>query len=191
MNPLEAAAALFGVAAVWLTTRENVWCWPLGLVNVALSGVVFYEARLYADAGLQVVYIALCLYGWYQWLHGGPEKGTLGVSRTPAAWLVGLAALGVATAGLLGLALRSLTDASLPFWDSSTAAFSLVAQAMQARKWIENWPIWIAVDLVYVGMYVYKELFIMAALYLIFLGLAVMGLRQWSRSIARTRPAAR
>ncbi len=187
MNPLEAAAALFGVVAVWLTTRENVWCWPLGLVNVALSGIVFYEARLYADAGLQVVYVALCLYGWYQWLRGGPGKGALRVSRTPGAWLVGLFALGAWTAVLLGLALRSLTDASLPFWDSSTTAFSLVAQGMQTRKWIENWPIWIAVDLVYVGMYVYKELFLMAALYLVFLVLAVMGLRQWSGSMAGTR----
>jgi nicotinamide mononucleotide transporter len=186
LSPYEGAAVAFGVAAVWLTTLENVWCWPLGLVNVTLSAIVFYEARLYADTGLQGVYFLLCLYGWYGWLRGGPGQGVLSVSRTPKRWLFVLTAVGVTTAGLLGLGLRSYTDAALPFWDSSTTAFSLVAQAMQTKKWIENWPVWIAVDLVYVGMYVYKSLFLMAGLYLIFLLLAVIGLLNWWRSMSRT-----
>src|SRR5262245_7290269 len=189
MSPTEVAAFLFGVAAVWLTTRENAWCWPLGLVNVALSGVVFYTARLYADTGLQAVYFALCLYGWYAWLRGGEDHGALAVSRTPRRWLAALTALGVATAIVLGLALRRFTDASLPFWDSSTTAFSLVAQAVRTRKWIENWPLWIAVDAVYVGMYVYKSLFLMAGLYLVFLALAVLGYAEWTRSL-RSRACA-
>ncbi len=190
MSPYEVAAVAFGVAAVWLTTRENVWCWPLGLVNVALSAIVFSEAKLYADTGLQAVYFALCLYGWYEWVRGGPGHGALQVSRTPRRWLAVLTVLGVATAVLLGLALRRYTDASLPFWDSSTTAFSLVAQAMQTRKWIENWPIWIAVDVVYVGMYVDKALFLMAGLYLIFLVLAVIGFVEWGKSMTGSGPAA-
>jgi nicotinamide mononucleotide transporter len=191
MSAPEVAAFLFGVAAVWLTTRENPWCWPLGLLNVALSAVVFYEARLYADTGLQAVYVALCLYGWHAWLRGGEDHGALLVSRTPRRWLGALTAAGIATAVFLGLALRHFTDASLPFWDSSTTAFSLVAQALQTRKWIENWPLWIAVDAVYVGMYVYKSLFLMAGLYLVFLALAVLGYFEWRRSLrARERTAA-
>jgi nicotinamide mononucleotide transporter len=190
MSPTEIAAFLFGVLAVWLTTRENPWCWPLGLVNVALSGIVFYEARLYADTGLQGVYFALCLYGWYAWLRGGEHHGALAVSRAPRRWLAGLAAAGALFAVLFGFALRRFTDASIPFWDSSTTAFSLVAQALQTRKWIENWPLWIAVDVVYVGMYVYKSLFLMAGLYLIFLALAVLGHREWTRSLAARERAA-
>jgi nicotinamide mononucleotide transporter len=189
MSPYEIAAVAFGVAAVWLTTRENPWCWPLGLVNVALSAVVFYEARLYADTGLQAVYFGLCLYGWYAWLRGGPGQGALAVSRAPRRWLVLLCGIGLAAAVLLGLALRRFTDASLPFWDSSTTAYSLVAQALQTRKWIENWPLWIVVDVVYVGMYVYKSLFLMAGLYLVFLALAVLGLAEWRKSIAATAEA--
>jgi nicotinamide mononucleotide transporter len=190
MSPAEIAAVLFGVAAVWLTTRENPWCWPLGVVNVALSGIVFYRARLYADTGLQGVYFALCLYGWYAWLRGGEDHGALAVSRTPRRWLAAFAGMGVVVALLLGFALRRYTDASLPFWDSSTTAFSLVAQALQTRKWIENWPLWIAVDAVYVGMYVYKSLFGMAVLYLVFLALAVLGYAEWRRSLLGRRAAA-
>jgi nicotinamide mononucleotide transporter len=183
MNPYEVASVLFGVVAVYLTVRENVWCWPLGLVNVGLSAVVFWQAKLYADMGLQVVYVILCLYGWYEWLHGGADHGALPVSRSPRPTLGLLALLGTAGAGLLGLALARHTDASLPYWDSSTTSFSLVAQLMQTRKWFENWIVWIVVDVVYVGMYVYKSLYPMAGLYAVFLVLAVLGFREWKESL--------
>jgi nicotinamide mononucleotide transporter len=185
----EAVGVLFGIVAVWLTTRENVWCWPTGLVNVGLFIFVFYRARLYADMGLQVVYVALCLYGWYRWVHGGADGGTLPVSRTPARALVALGAAGAVGAALLGLTLHRHTDAALPFWDSSTTAFSLVAQWMQARKWIENWAVWIAVDVVYVGIYLQKRLYFTAGLYTVFVALAVLGLVSWRRSLAAARAA--
>jgi len=183
-NPWEAAGVLFGVVAVYLTVRQNVWCWPVGIVNVGLFIVVFAQARLYADMGLQVVYVGLCLYGWRKWLHGGPGHGTLAVSRTPRATLAGLVLLGAVFAAALGLTLYRHTDASIPFWDASTASFSLVAQLMQARKWVENWIVWIVVDAVYVGMYVHKELFPTAGLYAAFLVLAILGLREWRGSLA-------
>jgi nicotinamide mononucleotide transporter len=106
------------------------------------------------------------------------------VSRIPARALVLLSLLGCAGAALLGFTLYRHTDASLPFWDSSTTSFSLVAQWMQARKWIENWPLWIVVDLVYVGIYVYKRLYLTAGLYAVFVVLAAIGLLQWRRSLA-------
>lgn len=185
MSPYEIAGALFGALAVWLTARENVWCWPVGLLNVGLYVVVFHDARLYADMWLQVVYAVLCLYGWYAWLHGGAEHGALEVSRTPRRWRWPLLLLGSAGAALLGFLLQRRTDASLPYWDSSTTAFSLVAQWMQTRKWLENWLVWIVVDVVYVGMYLYKHLLPTAALYTVFLALAVMGVREWRKSLAR------
>jgi len=187
MSPLELAAAGFGAVAVWLTTRQNVWCWPTGLVNVALYILVFGEAKLYADMGLQVVYVALCLYGWYHWLHGGPDHGVLAVSRTRhPLWL---AAAGAAFAGILGAFLQRYTDASLPFWDASTTSYSLVAQWMQTKKWLENWHLWIAVDIVYIGMYVYKRLYLTAGLYAVFLALAVLGLRKWTKALPARAPA--
>lgn len=182
-SPYEIVGVLFGIVAVWLTTRENPWCWPLGLVNVGLFILVFHEARLYADMGLQVIYVILCLYGWHRWLRGGPGRGALPVSRAPRRALFLLASLGFAGALLLGFTLYRHTDASLPFWDSATASFSLLAQWMQARKWIENWAVWIVVDVVYVGMYVSKRLYPTAGLYAVFVGLAILGLVQWRRSL--------
>ena len=188
MDPLEIAGFVTGVVAVWLTVRQNVWCWPLGLVNVALFAVVFFRARLYADMGLQGVYFALCLYGWWKWLHGGAAHGPLPVGRTPRGWSLGLAGLAAVFAVGLGAFLSRATDAALPWLDSSLTAGSLAAQYLQARKWIENWWIWLAVDVVYVGMYVFKRLYLTAGLYAVFLGLAVAGFVEWRRALAGSAP---
>jgi nicotinamide mononucleotide transporter len=184
VDPYEAVAALTGAVAVWLTVRQSVWCWPLGLFNVALYAWVFAQARLYADMGLQVVYAGLCVYGWAHWSRGGPAGGALPVGRTPRGQLAGLALAGALFALGLGRFLHASTDASLPYWDASTTAFSLVAQYLQTRKWIENWPLWIAVDAVYVGIYVAKSLPFTAGLYALFLGLAAVGWRDWRRALA-------
>ncbi len=163
--------------------RQNVWCWPVGLVNVSLFIVVFFHARLYGSTALQGVYVALCLYGWYQWLHGGSDHGRLEVSRTPGTWALGLGVTGVAFSIALGLFLWQRTDAVLPFWDAGTTGFSLVAQWMTTRKWIETWLVWIVVDVVYVGMYLSQGLYPTAGLYAAFLVLAVLGLVEWRRSL--------
>jgi len=182
----EWTGAVFGVVGVWLTTREVVWCWPVGLVNVSLSALVFFHFHLYASAALQLVYVALSVYGWYEWLHGGKGDGRLAVSRTPPRWLAGLALGGAVFALALGSFLRYRTDAALPFWDAGTTAFSLVAQWMITRKWLESWLVWIPVDVVYVGMYLSQRLHAFAALYAVFLVLAVLGLLEWRRSMAST-----
>ena len=182
-SPLEIVAAIVGVVSVSLSVRQNIWSWPTAIVNVSLYVIVFYEAKLYADMGLQVVYIALSLYGWYQWLYGGANHSELPVTRIRARTGVILAAIGVAATALLGTVLHGHTNAALPFLDSATTATSLVAQWMMTRKLLENWMVWIAVDVVYVGMFIYKSLYVTAVLYAIFLGLAVAGHRQWKRSL--------
>ena len=189
MSPYEVAGVLSGIVAVWLTTRENVWCWPTGIVSVLLYVVVFGRQKLYAGMGLQVVYAALALYGWYEWLHGGAGHGPLAVSRAPAAAALPLALAGLVVGLALGLVLRSRTDAALPLWDAGTASFSLVAQAMQTRKWWENWIVWILVDVVLVGMYLAQGLYPTAALYAVYLGLAVVGLARWRRSLLAAESA--
>jgi nicotinamide mononucleotide transporter len=185
MNPYEAVAVAFGVLSVWLIARQKVWGWPVGLVNVVLFIVVFREARLYAAMGLQVVYVVLLLYGWHAWMRGGAGHGALLVRRTPRRAVAPIALAGAAGAVVLGAFLHTQTDASLPFLDATLTSFSLVAQGMQTRKWLENWLIWLVVDVAYVGMYFYKHLFLTAGLYAVFLGLAVVGWVEWRRTLEK------
>ena len=183
MDPLEVTAALFGIAAVYLSARQNVWNWPLGIINVALYVYVFYGARLYADMGLQVVYVVLAAYGWWHWLHGGTNRGTLRVSRVPTREIVLLAVAFIAGTTALTTFLTRATDASLPFADSALTAASLVAQYMMTRKYVECWLVWIVADVAYVAMFIYKSLWPTAGLYLVFTVLAVIGWHQWRASL--------
>jgi len=183
LSPLEIFAAAVGAWSVWLSVRQNVLSWPTAIVNVVLYTIVFYEAKLYADMGLQVVYAVLSVYGWYQWLYGGEGHTTLHVSRTTRSLAIRLALIAATSAVLLGSLLHRSTDAALPFMDSALTSASLVAQWMMTRKLLENWAVWIAVDVLYVGMFIYKGLYVTAVLYAVFLGLAVKGWIDWRKSI--------
>lgn len=183
MSPLEIFAAVVGAWSVWLSVRQNVLSWPTAIVNVVLYTIVFYEAKLYADMGLQVVYAILSVYGWYQWLYGGEGHTTLHVSRTTRSLAIRLALIAATSAVLLGSLLHRTTDAALPFMDSALTSASLVAQWMMTRKLLENWAVWIAVDVLYVGMFIYKGLYVTAVLYAVFLGLAVKGWIDWRNSM--------
>jgi nicotinamide mononucleotide transporter len=180
---LEIVAALFGVVSVYLSARENIWSWPTALANVLLSVPAYYAAKLYSDMGLQVVYAALSVYGWYEWLHGGEDRTELPVSRTPRRLVPLLVGIGVVTAALLGTLSARLTNASWPYLDASLTAASLIAQWMMTRKLLENWALWIAVDVVYVPLLAVKHLYEFAVLYVIFLGLAIAGHVEWRRSL--------
>jgi len=184
MTVLETLAVLLGFVGVWLTVREDWRCWPVGLVSVLSFAVVFWRARLYAAAALQVVYAGTQLYGWWAWRHGGEGDSALRVTRTPRRVLGALLVAGAVAAVFLAAGLRRFTDEALPVADAATTSFSLVAQVLTTRKWVENWPIWIVVDAVYVAMYFSQSLLPTAALYAAFLGLAVAGWRRWGRSMA-------
>lgn len=186
VNYVEVAAVITGFLCVWLYTRQNVWSWPTGLVSAALFIVVFFQARLYADMGLQGVYVALSVYGWYQWLYGGPEHGELAVSHLPrrVGWL--LAGLVVVGTGGMAWSLSTYTNAALPFWDSLTTVMSLAAQWMLAKKILENWLVWIVADVMYVVIFLYKALYLTAGLYVLFLILATLGFIRWRHSMQAT-----
>jgi nicotinamide mononucleotide transporter PnuC len=183
VNPLETVAALFGVISVYLSVKQNIWSWPAAIVNVGLYAFVFHASRLYADMGLQVVYIVISFYGWYEWLYGGKNRTELKVSRMARRLGAVLVAIGVASTFLLGTFLHSTTNAALPFLDSATTSTSLVAQWMMTRKLLENWVVWVAVDVVYIGMFIYKSLYVTSLLYFVFLVLSVMGYRQWKATL--------
>jgi len=182
MTILEAVAVLFGVLCVWLTIRQNIWCWPTGLVQVAIYIYIFFEVKLYSDLILHVIYVGLQVYGWNHWLRGGKDHGALVVTvlgwRCRIAWVVATLAV---TAGW-GYLMHRFTDASVPYGDAFTTVTSLVAQWLMARKRLESWLFWIVVDVVAIGIYWYKSLVLTSGLYAIFLILATLGWFEWRKS---------
>ncbi|PJE95809.1 nicotinamide mononucleotide transporter [Streptomyces carminius] len=175
-----------GALCVWLVARQHIANWPIGIANNLFFILLFTGAGLYADAGLQIVYIALAVYGWWSWVTGGPAAtgGRLPVTRTTArAWWVLLPATAAATVALT-LLLDGATDSTVPFWDALTTALSLAATYGQCRKKVESWYLWIAADIVYVPLYAYKGLYLTALLYLGFMALCVVGLLGWRRELA-------
>lgn len=183
MSPAEIAGTVLGVIGVALMVRQNAWGWPVGLVQVLISAWVFLEAKLYSDVLLQGFFFAIQAYGWWNWRKGssggdGPPVTRLG-ARAIAAWTV---TGGVATL-LWGEVMRRGTDAALPHWDAFILIFSIVSQWLQARKRLENWAGWMAVNVVAVGVYWVRDLRGFALLYLLFLAMAVWGHVSWRRAL--------
>ena len=176
---LEMIAAAFGLVCVWLSARQNIGCWPTGLINVSLYIAIFFHARLYSDMLLQVVYVFMQLYGWYTWLYGGSERTNLPLSRLPIRSMVLWCVVCLIGAGLLGLSMHLRTDAAFPYVDAFAAVASLIAQWLMARKIVESWLVWIVVNVVSIPMYFCKELHWTAGLYLVYLGLATWGWFAW------------
>lgn len=185
----EALGATTGVVCVWLAARSDFWTWPIGIANNLLYLVVFWRSRLYADALLQIVYVAISLYGIWRWRTGRGEAAVRPVERASAVEKgVVFVVVGVlAVAFALGLARWS--DSDVPWADGLTTAMSLGAQWLMSRRMLENWWVWIAADLIYVPLYLYKGLNVTAGLYAVFLLLCVSGLIEWRREIETRRAA--
>jgi len=178
---LEAFSFVTGAICVWFTVQQSIWNFPVGLANVAAYCFVFFQARLFADAGLQIVYFGLGLAGWYLWCRGGQDQTTLAIRPASRLELVILIAL--VWAGTLGLwQMLQRVGGSASFWDALTTSISLASQWLLNRKRLENWIGWIVVDMIYVPLYAYKELYLTALLYALFLIMAIMGLRAWRAS---------
>lgn len=182
---LEIVSFVLAVMTVWLTIRQTHWAWLFAILSSTTYGAVFIESRLYGDAGLQLIFILVSIWGWSQWLHGGVGHHALQVTRLGArgrwlcllAWLAGFA--------LLSLFLQRYTDTDVPHIDGFLTAGSLLGQFLLSRKKLENWHVWIAVDVLYVGLYIHKNLMLTALLYALFVAMAVMGLRAWRQSERR------
>jgi len=179
-QPIEAIAFVTGALCVWLVVKDHIWNWPIGLVNSAASVVVFWQAKLYGDGVLQVIYFVLGVYGWYWWLYGGEDKTKLTILKSPRAETMAVMVVSVVATGGLTAWLAHVHDAA-PFLDAATTVFSLAAQYLLTRKYVENWLFWIAVDIVYVPLYWWRGLYLMAVLYAVFLGMATAGYFEWRR----------
>lgn len=184
MSGLELFAAVLGVIAVWLTVKQNPWCWPIGLVMVLLYSWIFFEVKLYSDMLLQVVYALLQLYGWWQWTRPERVEDARQVSLLrPMPMLAGLA-VGLLASLALGAAMATWTDAAQPWLDAALTGFSLVAQVWMAQKRVQCWPLWAVLDVIFVGLFLYKGLYLTAALYALFTLIALRGWQQWRRDPA-------
>ncbi len=202
MSVYEIIGTVLGVIGVGLMIRQNVWGWPVGLVQVSVYAWVFFEAKLYSDALLQVFFFGIQAYGWWHWLTGGrgqdaelaqangsagPRQVGAGCLALPVTRLRGRAVVGWGVAGLVATAawgelMRRNTDAALPHWDAFILVFSLIAQWLQARKRLECWAGWMIVNVIAVGVYWTKDLRLTAGLYVIFFAMAAAGDRAWRKS---------
>jgi nicotinamide mononucleotide transporter len=188
-SALEFVAVVFGLTSVYLSTREHISSWPTAIVNVGIYSYLFWQWKWYADAGLQVFYLVLSVYGWYEWLYGGARHSPLAVTRASRAdWLVAVPAFVVAAA-CIGRVLDRYTDSPVPYLDASLTSASLVAQWMMTRKRLENWAIWLVADAVYVPVLLWRGNVFTSLQYAVFLVLAAMGWFSWRRSLRARQQA--
>jgi nicotinamide mononucleotide transporter len=185
---LEIAGLITTVIGIWLTTRRTLLCWPVVLAADVIYLIVFYRAQLLSDSLLQLFFVAFTLYGWWHWWRGVREEGEVRVVPLPMQSLVIALAAGAVGSFALGELAKRL-HAALPYLDATLTSFSLVGSWWQARKHIANWWLWIVVDLVYIGEYLYKDLWPTALLYAGLVALAALGLRDWRRAAAAAQTA--
>ena len=181
---LEIAAVVIALAMVGCNIRQVHWGWPLAAISSVMYFALFWRSRIYGDAALQVCFAVVAFWGWVQWLRGVRPDGTpLKVARLSGRGL----ALAIAACAVLwpavGLFLKTFTDTDVPWWDAFPTAVSLVGQFLLGRKYIENWAVWIVVNVVSVGLFAYKGLWLTVGLYAVFIALSVVGWRAWRRQL--------
>jgi nicotinamide mononucleotide transporter len=178
----EAFGFVTGAVCVWLVTKENLWNWPIGIANNLFFAVLFWKTRLYADFGLQWVYLVLGIYGWWEWLYGGKNRTALTITKASMFdWIAIAIFIPAGTWGMRAVLLAS-NDAA-PFLDAFTTILSLAAQYLLCRKRLENWFIWILADLIYVPLYLHRDLPLTALLYAAFIALCLLGLKRWRKDL--------
>ncbi|MBR7781257.1 nicotinamide riboside transporter PnuC [Undibacterium luofuense] len=179
---LELISFLLSVVTVWLNVRQLHWAWLFSIASSLMYGVVFYQSALYGDMALQIVFVAVSVQGWIWWLRGIEQRALPVTALTQRGQVAVFASWGLSFVAIAA-ALRMYTDSDVPYSDAFLTAGSLVGQYLLAKKRIENWLIWIAVDVLYVGLYLYKGLQLTAVLYGIFVLMAVQGWKRWKQDL--------
>lgn len=180
---IEIFGVITGFICVWLAARNNIWNFPVTIVSVFLYMVVFYRARLYADMGLQVYFLGMALYGWYYWIDRSESGEEIKPVRRITSTLIGIGIVVIALFTILfGTFLDRQTDAFSPYLDSLCAGGSLFGSFLLSRRILENWLVWIVVDVIYLYLYISKELYLTTILYLAYIVVAIIGYREWKRN---------
>jgi nicotinamide mononucleotide transporter len=189
-NYIELIAAVLGLIGVWLTAKQNIWCWPLGLINVILSAYVFFTSRLYADVLLQTFYFVLTIYGWYNWVFGGPKKNELPIRNILRAELLIILSITATGTALMGFLFARYTNAAFPYWDSFVTVGGIIGTWAMAKKIIEHWIMWIILDLNCTAIYFCKSLYAFTPQYFIFVILSVYGIYEWRKELNKYKLSA-
>lgn len=182
-SPLEIVSFTLAIVMVLLNIRQSPWAWLFSIASAALYAIVFFQAKIYGDMALQFFFIAVSLWGWHQWLFGGRMHRGVTVSRltrrglalTGLAWLIAYLAI--------AFLLTMMTDTDVPHIDAFLTGGSLIGQFLLSRKKLENWHMWIVIDLLYIGLYLHKHLYLTALLYALFVVMAAIGLLAWKKSL--------
>ncbi len=184
-NYIEVLGTVFGLFYILLSIKQNIWCWPFGLVTSAIYIYVFFITKFYADMGLQVYYIFASIYGWYNWQHGSKSKkqNDLKLSFLSIRLFFILLFATVILFVFISYILVNYTDSTVPYWDAFTTAASFVATWMLAKKIIENWIFWIGINAISLILYIYKGLYATVVLFAVYTILAVIGYINWRREI--------
>lgn len=177
MSDLEIVAVLLSVMAVWLTIRRHILCWSFNFSAAGLYGYLFYQYQLYAETFLQAFFMGMAIYGFYQWKKVQDQPRYVGNIAQQSACIQMI--LTACVGAVFGFGLKWFTDAAVPLLDAQLAAFSLLATYWTSRKYLATWLVWIVLDLIYVGLFIYKDLNLTAALYAGFVLLAILGYRAW------------
>jgi len=188
---IEILGAISGLLYLYFAIRQKIWLWPLGLITSALYVYVFYGERLYADMGMNIYYVVISIYGWYYWLHGSgsQETNTLRISTLTQKLVVILLIITACIYVVLVYMLKKLPEllnvevSELLYWDAFTTAACIVATWMLARKIIQHWLIWIVVDAVSLGLYVYKGMYPTVVLFLVYTLMAFKGYIEWKKDL--------
>ncbi len=184
MSNLEIFAAILGVISVWLTGKQNLWCWPIGLVMVGIYTYIFFDAKLYSDMLLQLYFFVMQIVGWIAWTSKNNEKlAFIKVSQLNSNQLIKWIVVIIFGGLILGKLMKSYTDASYPYPDALLAMMSIIAQWLMTIKKIENWILWIVADICYVFLYYYKQLYPTSILYIVFLMIAIVAYFDWEKSM--------
>lgn len=176
---LELIGTIVGIIYLWLEYKASIHLWIAGIIMPAIYIFVYYDAGLYADFGINIYYLLVAVYGWIMWKYGGRVGKELPITSMPKCNVLPLTITAIAVFLLIAFVLIYFTDSTVPWLDSFTTALSIIGMWMLARKYIEQWWVWIAVDLVSAGLYIYKDLNFTAALYFLYAIIAIFGYRKW------------
>ena len=184
---VEVLGTIFGLFYIFLSIKQSVWCWPFGLISSVIYIFVFFYSGFYADMGLQFYYVFISIYGWYNWVFGGKKEinKTLHISVTSTKLWIKLFIANTILFVIISYILINHTDSTIPYWDAFTTAASIVATWMLAQKKIEHWLIWIVVDIVSLGLYIYKDLFATVILFAVYTILALIGYLEWRKDLKK------
>ena len=181
---LQIVGTLLGLLYLWLEYKANIWVWIVGAIMPMVHGVLYLSSGIYADAAMQLYYVAAGIYGLCVWLRGSKrEEKRVDIQFTPRKWIFSLVLVYLVLHVVLYFMLSEFTDSRVPFFDSMSTALSIVAMWMLSRKLVEQWLVWLVVDMISVGLYLYKGIPITAMLYTLYCALAVVGYMRWRRQV--------